>query len=87
MELIETFVLVAKMNYIKVLISCAVHLRRKLELLDVTNAFYPRGLRMRSLYGSSLRLHSEITNGNVCKTALYGLNNLRKHGLINFIKS
>ncbi|KAJ7971862.1 Retrovirus-related Pol polyprotein from transposon TNT 1-94 [Quillaja saponaria] len=71
----ETFAPVAKMNSIRVLISCAANLGWDLQQLDVKNAFLHGDLAEEVYMEIPLGFSCQKTEGKVCKLkkSLYGL--------------
>lgn len=86
----ETVALVAKTNFIRVLLFCAINSGCDLQQLDVKNTFLHGDLEE--------KVYIEISPGYACKKkskkkkvcklkkALIGWNNLHKHGMINLVK-
>nr|CAD1842408.1 unnamed protein product [Ananas comosus var. bracteatus] len=71
----ETFAPVAKLNSIRILLSCATNLGWDLQQFDVKNAFLHEDLKEEVYMELLPRFSTEKTVGKVCKLrkALYGL--------------
>lgn len=71
----ETFASIAKMNTIRILLSCALNLDQDLQPFDVKNVFLHRDLEVELYMKIFSEFEDERTQRNVCKlkNVLYGL--------------